>query len=114
MQIHSVVFMSKETTFYADGYRESLKGIIYANTEEQISVDKDNRTVYETFIQMGLKIQIVKVCDDENIDISLEKADFENDNELYYFRVLNLAESNVTHKDWNDLIENWGGRVNIN
>ncbi len=99
--------MSESTRIFASNYRKSLA----SNIEQMITVQVALLVAYQSLVQLGLEVKIVKIGKGE-IEISLEQAlscDQEVNLEL---QILNLAESEVlTQKGWNDLIESWGGKI---
>jgi hypothetical protein len=92
--------MLKNTVIYTNCFRGNHK------TEKQISVSKDIHSVYQVLVQKGLDIQIFKVSGDQHIPVSSQEVDFENDEA--FLQINNLADSNLSFKEFNDLLQRWG------
>jgi tRNA splicing endonuclease len=98
----------KYTRIYADNYRQSLGG-----EKKFISVEESLSIVYQTLIELRLEVKIVRIEEEGEVEISLREA-LSNEEDNLELQILNLAESEVlTQKGWNDLIEGWGGKIEI-
>jgi hypothetical protein len=98
--------MSEYTRIYASSYRQKLGG-----KKKFISVKEFLPTVFQTLIQLGLEVKIVKI-EEREVEISLQEALSANEEDNLELQILDLAESEtITQKGWNDLIERWGGQI---
>jgi hypothetical protein len=77
-----------------------------------ITVQASLPVVYQTLVELGLEVEIVRIEEEGEIKISLEEALSTSKEENLELQILNLAESEtITQKGWNDLIERWGGQI---
>ncbi|NMG11261.1 hypothetical protein [Brasilonema sp. UFV-L1] len=78
------------------------------DTDTDISVNKEIRTVYRTLRQEGVDVQIARIDENCNCQIVKEEEINEEQEEVNYRLEVDLANSNIPMKRFNELLEIWG------
>lgn len=106
--------MLKFAIILADCYSENLTP--EEDTEHQIFAENfTTRVAYETLIQKGFKVKILRERDNELMEVSRQETDFsdeqDDDDIVYFLKIENLADSDITLKEWNKFLRSIGATV---
>lgn len=103
--------MCKKTILYADCYRKNLT--LKTDTRKQIIVKEYISVVYETLIEKGLKVRIIREFNNGMEEVSRQETNFDDisDDISYSLEIDNLAESDITLSNWNNFLQSLGAEV---
>ena len=78
------------------------------HTDTDISVNQEISTVYRTLKQEGVSVQIARIDENCNLQLVQEEEIDEGCEEISYRLEVDLANSNIPLRRFNELLEGWG------